>query len=260
MVRQIWVGLKIDREDLGMKKDLLNKTASKEKHLVEKALNLVILSFAFLGQVGHTDDDLGGIVSEAFVDTVTSDDLIQEIEQLPALITDTLADTIASDDLIQEIEQLPVARKEAALELQKVMGSLSTGERYVEGIVTGFSEGLTQTLQEQALAKGAELNPWVSQLFIEEIETIMSEYFMRVGLSDSIALATWGRNFSTDELREITKFHKTPTGQKFNEYASDMASHVKPALAVQGYYIKRAGPIMAEAIQDSMTKYPNLFQ
>ena len=236
MVRQIWVGLKIDREDLGMKKDLLNKTASKEKHLVEKALNLVILSFAFLGQVGHTDDDLGGIVSEAFVDTVTS------------------------DDLIQEIEQLPVARKEAALELQKVMGSLSTGERYVEGIVTGFSEGLTQTLQEQALAKGAELNPWVSQLFIEEIETIMSEYFMRVGLSDSIALATWGRNFSTDELREITKFHKTPTGQKFNEYASDMASHVKPALAVQGYYIKRAGPIMAEAIQDSMTKYPNLFQ
>ena len=83
---------------------------------------------------------------------------------------------------------------------------------------------------------------------------------MRVGLSDSIALATWGRNFSTDELREITKFHNTPTGQKFNEYASDMASHVKPALAVQGYYIKRAGPIMAEAIQDSMTKYPNLFQ
>ena len=243
-----------------MKKDLSNKTVSTRKNLIEKALNLFILSFAFLAQVGHTDDDLGRIVSEAFVDTVTSDDLIQEIEQIPELITNTLADTVASDDLIREIEQLPPARKEAALELQKIMGSLSTGRHYVEGILAGFSEGLTQTLQEQALAKGVELNPWVSQLFIEEIEDIMSEYFIREGLSDSIALATWGRNFSTDELREITKFHKTSTGQKFNEYASDMTSMVKPALAVQGYYIKKAGPIMAEAFQNSMTKYPNLFQ
>ena len=243
-----------------MKKALSYKTASTRKNFIEKALNLFILSFAFLAQVGHTDDDLGVIVSEAFVDTVTSDDLIQEIEQLPELITDTLTDTAASDDLIREIEQLPAAKKEAALELQKVMGNLSTSERYVEGIIAGFSEGLTQTLQQQALAKGVELNPWVSQLFIEEIETIMSEYFMRVGLSDSIALATWGRNFSTGELREITKFHKTPTGQKFNEYASDMASHVKPALAVQGYYIKKAGPIMAETFQNTIIKYPNLFQ
>ena len=260
MVRQIWIGLKNEEEDLRMKKDLSNKTASTRKNLLKKALNLFILSFAFLAQVGHTDDDLGGIVSEALVDTVTSDDLIQEIEQLPELITDTLTDTAASDDLIREIEQLPADRKEAALELKKVMGSLSISERYVEGIIAGFSEGLTQTLQEQALAKGVELNPWVSQLFIEEIEDTMSEYFMRVGLSDSIALATWGRNFSTAELREITKFHKTSTGQKFNKYSSDMASLVKPALAVQGYYIKKAGPIMAEAFQDSMTKYPNLFQ
>ena len=243
-----------------MKTDLLNKTALTKKNLIEKVLNLFLLSFAFFGQVAHTDDDLGAIASEAFVDTIASGDLIQEIEQIPELITDTLADTVASDDLIREIEQLPAARKEAALELQKVMGSLSTGERYVEGIIAGFSKGLTQTLQEQALAKGVELNPWVSQLFIEEIEDIMSEYFIREGLSDSIALATWGRNFSTDELREITKFHKTSTGQKFNEYASDMSSMVKPALAVQGYYIKKAGPIMAEAFQNSMTKYPNLFQ
>ena len=243
-----------------MKKDLLNKIASTKKNLIEKALNLFLLLFVFFGQVAHTDDDLGAIVSEAFVDTIASDDLIQELEQTPELITDTLADTVASDDLIREIEQLPSARKEAALELQKVMGSLSIGERYVKGIIAGFSEGLTQTLQEQALAKGVELNPWVSQLFIEEIEDIMSEYFLRVGLSDSMALATWGLNFSTDELKEITKFHKTSTGKKFNEYASDMASMVKPALAIQGYYIKKAGPIMAEAFQESMTKYPNLFQ
>ena len=229
--------------------------------LFKKGLNLVFfLLFTCIGQVAHTDDDLGVIVSDAFVDTVASDNLIQEIKQLPGLITDTLTDTVASDDLIREIEELPAARKEAALELHKVMGSLSTSERYVEGIIAGFSEGLTQTLQEQALAKGVELNPWVSQLFIEEIEDIMSEYFLRVGLSDSIALATWGLNFSTDELKEITKFHKTSTGQKFNEYASDMASHVKPALAVQGYYIKKAGPIMAEAFQNSMAKYPNIFQ
>ncbi len=234
--------------------------AIKAKSLT-KSLNLVFfLLFTFFGQAVHANNDLEETITDAFFDTASSDGLLREMKQLPQTITDTFADTVASDDLIRKIKQLPSARKEATLELQKILRSDLTGDRYIEAITEGLSAGITQKLQERATKKGLELNPWVSQLFIEEIEEFMSEYFISVGLSDNIAYATWGLNFSTEELREITRFHKTTTGKKFNEFASDLTSNIEPTVAVQGYHIKRAGPIMAEAFLNLMSKYPNLFQ